>query len=683
VSCWNRIVFAAGVLTGVLGLIVIAGWLAHAAAVIQIGPTLAPMQFNTALGLLTCGVGFVLLASGHSARFVRPCGLAVLFLGGATLLEYALNRSLGIDRLFHGYTITTQAPHPGRMSPISTVLFVCIGSALALLGGRDRAGAFAIAGSLSLIVTTIAGVVFMGYVSGIGSTAGWGDVTRIALHTSLAFVLLGGAGFLAAWIKSDEIGSSCDKLWIAMSTGMAILLASVFLWQALVAQQDAQLELSLAGTANFVRDDIATRVTGDIRALERMARRWEANGGWREAVWGSDAESYAVDMPEFQAIEWIDPTMHVRWVRPVHGNERIVGFNVLAGTPRRYAVLEARRSGRVTLSRPVDLIQGGAGFLIYVPITVHGRFAGMIAGVCKFSNIMARLPPRIKERYDVDMLAGGQTVYDGPVSGAGPWLLRSRAIAFDNQQWNLRITPTRATVATYRTPLPEMLLVAGVLIAVLMVIMIRVTQIAHDTASDLRGSRRTIDDFVVVLEFQKAELENANMELTEIAATDGLTGVKNRRAFTERLDEQFAYARRHNVPLSLILADIDEFKRLNDVFGHQVGDDVLKQIAGVFHDTVREYDFVARFGGEEFAVLALHTDTHGATVLAERLRTAVESFSWTSRAITISVGVAPLTPGMVDADALVKEADDALYRSKARGRNTVTVAGTLERVGVR
>jgi diguanylate cyclase (GGDEF)-like protein len=174
-----------------------------------------------------------------------------------------------------------------------------------------------------------------------------------------------------------------------------------------------------------------------------------------------------------------------------------------------------------------------------------------------------------------------------------------------------------------------------------------------------------------LLAYQR-ELERANARLHALATTDRLTGVSNRGAFNDRLHEAFDRAVRYAHPLSVILLDVDHFKPFNDTFGHPAGDAVLQRVATLLRHTVRETDTVARYGGEEFAVLLPDTDHAGGMVLAERLRRAVAGGSWEKRQITISVGVSTLTPDTADAAALVKEADDALYRSKQTGRNRVS-----------
>ncbi|MCW3095383.1 MAG: diguanylate cyclase domain/uncharacterized domain [Chthonomonadaceae bacterium] len=181
------------------------------------------------------------------------------------------------------------------------------------------------------------------------------------------------------------------------------------------------------------------------------------------------------------------------------------------------------------------------------------------------------------------------------------------------------------------------------------------------------------------LEAQQELLAAANARLEMLAQTDGLTGLKNHRTFHERLAEEIQRAARYDLPLSVLLLDVDCFKAYNDTFGHPAGDQVLKQLAQILQCNIRAADLAARYGGEEFVVILPHTGLEGACQRAENLRLALEQASWPERAITASFGVATWTPETTNATALVAQADEALYHSKRTGRNRVShvVAGEV------
>ncbi|MDQ3070012.1 MAG: GGDEF domain-containing protein [Acidobacteriota bacterium] len=169
------------------------------------------------------------------------------------------------------------------------------------------------------------------------------------------------------------------------------------------------------------------------------------------------------------------------------------------------------------------------------------------------------------------------------------------------------------------------------------------------------------------------QLEEANRRLEEMSFMDALTEVGNRRQFERMLDLEWRRAVRAGTPLSLIMADIDYFKRFNDTHGHQVGDRCLRDVATLLDGIVqRAGDQVARYGGEEFAALLPETDSQGARLIAERMRAAVESLETDGGRVTVSFGVATMVPTEeADPQALVASADAAMYGAKQAGRNQV------------
>lgn len=179
-----------------------------------------------------------------------------------------------------------------------------------------------------------------------------------------------------------------------------------------------------------------------------------------------------------------------------------------------------------------------------------------------------------------------------------------------------------------------------------------------------------------------AQLREVSAELDRLARTDALTGIANRRAFFDLLGVEFRRSRRYARELSVLMLDLDHFKRVNDRWGHPFGDQVLRQTAETISANIRESDFVGRYGGEEFALAMPETGPEQALVAAEKLRRAIEEVEFRagdvppahepSVRVTISIGVASL-PIEADQDEfkLIRRADQALYEAKRTGRNRV------------
>ena len=171
-------------------------------------------------------------------------------------------------------------------------------------------------------------------------------------------------------------------------------------------------------------------------------------------------------------------------------------------------------------------------------------------------------------------------------------------------------------------------------------------------------------------------IENAyHEEIYRLTTTDGLTQVYNKRYFLETLEREMGRANRYGRDLSLILFDIDHFKRINDSYGHLAGDYVLKQLAGVIRSKIRREDVLARYGGEEFAIILPEIDRSGAVAFADKIRALTEQTSFrfesTHIPVTISVGVTIYANTVKDLDAFIRAADEHLYRAKGNGRNRV------------
>ncbi|MDB4915886.1 MAG: diguanylate cyclase [Gemmatimonadetes bacterium] len=178
------------------------------------------------------------------------------------------------------------------------------------------------------------------------------------------------------------------------------------------------------------------------------------------------------------------------------------------------------------------------------------------------------------------------------------------------------------------------------------------------------------------LEEREKELLEVNERLRHMSQTDGLTGLDNRRHLNDRIEEMFAHAKRLKEPFSLVMCDLDKFKSVNDTYGHQAGDEVLKQLAAILREEAREIDRVGRYGGEEFMLLLPGAKLADALTFAERVRKRIEGHTFTFAGGTLtrtaSFGVAGWPHDrIVECDDLVRSADDALYVAKETGRNKV------------
>ena len=202
----------------------------------------------------------------------------------------------------------------------------------------------------------------------------------------------------------------------------------------------------------------------------------------------------------------------------------------------------------------------------------------------------------------------------------------------------------------------------------------------------MRGKEvaRLVEERLHLMDQRTQQLEQANQHWQRLSCLDGLTGIANHRHFEEVLDLEWRRARRAGTVLSLIMIDTDFFKAFNDTYGHQRGDDCLKQVAAALHQTLnRAGDLVARYGGEEFIIILPETNAPGAATIAEALRASVAALeiphesSPTDKIVTISLGVVTGFPEEdFSAASLITAADGAMYQAKREGRNRVSISET-------
>jgi diguanylate cyclase (GGDEF)-like protein len=198
-------------------------------------------------------------------------------------------------------------------------------------------------------------------------------------------------------------------------------------------------------------------------------------------------------------------------------------------------------------------------------------------------------------------------------------------------------------------------------------------------AEESEGRYRELEHRMMSLQRENLDLIVRNRTLSEVSSRDTLTGLYNRWFVIEKLDSELNRSLRHGSPMSILMLDVDHFKRINDTFGHAVGDQVLQAVGKLLRDSCRVYDVPGRYGGEEFCIVLPETKPGNTSVVAERIRSRLESMELpcgdSTIAVTASIGIAgmdvPADSEVLSPAALLDRADRALYSAKNRGRNRV------------
>jgi len=271
----------AGVLTALLGMVVIVGWHTGARTLIQVLPTFVPMQYNTALGFVLCGVGLLLGLRGRPRLAAGAGGLAAL-VGGATLVQYVWGVDLGIDELLRTHDITVGTSHPGRMAPNTAVCFLLVGGALMVHSLVTKPLVRSVSTVLLSCLSLALGVVALsGYLSGLETAYGWGWLTRMAIHTSVGFIVV-SIGLVATVWREDMTPATLLPRWFPVTVFLGTVTAAVSLWQAFDAVRSAAVTRR-ALVEETARIDNTLLVAGILLAVALALAAHLAQAAYRRA----------------------------------------------------------------------------------------------------------------------------------------------------------------------------------------------------------------------------------------------------------------------------------------------------------------------------------------------------------------------------------------------------------------
>ncbi len=509
---WAKwIAFGTGVIAIGLGSAVLLGWHSHTLALIQLNPSFAPMQYNTALSFLLSGVALVSLVWERS-RVALALGTVLVGTALLTLSQYLFNFNLGIDELFLKSYVTTLTSHPGRMSPLTAFCFILFGSGLSLpaLWQRSKWQPMVLSLLSSALIAFSLTAVF-GYITGLTGAYGWGQFTRMALHTALGFGFSGVGLFAVAW-RAETLMNPGVPRWLPIPVAFATITASLALWQCLTGKIHVETGATIAADATGVKNELRASLDSRVRALQRMAKRWEFSGQPPRQAWDGDAQAYLQDFVGFQAIEWVDETFYIRWVAPLAGNESVLNRN-LSTEARRQHALELARDGRVTMiTRPVQLAQGGVGVLVYVPIYYRDKFSGFIVGVVRVRELFdAILLPTLAPGYSVAIFDGDEKIYDhafSPFPAEPDWVVENK-IAEYHVDWRVKLWPNPEWVNARKSPLPLAVLLSGIFTAGLLALTIHLAQSNRRKALESDAANRELQREVADRKRAEADLQKS------------------------------------------------------------------------------------------------------------------------------------------------------------------------------
>lgn len=507
-----RLSICIGALLALMGGIVMGGWFFDLPSLVQILPGWGTMVFNTALGFFLSGLVF--LSMGFPRPFSALGRLAaglVFLLGFATLAEYLGGWNFGIDALFMRSSIVPHPFSPGRMAPNTALCFLLTGICLLCRyhapASRYNLSKDRCTNILATMVTTLGGASAFGYLLDFTPTYRWGTLPEMSIHTSLNFLLVGGSLLALTWKKRRERGESPTEGFHLVSS-VAIITLSLCLWQALTFLQKQHVYSTLETKAEKFSKVFSTQLESQMKALTRMARRWEVGGQPQFEVWRADAQNYVDDFPEYSAIEWVDASYRVRWVVPIEGNERDLNQGLSFHSNVISFLKKVKREKAVDISNVLSLPEGTRGFLSAVPIYGKGGFDGFILAVFKLPRFFDVFLEDISVRDPFFTIwEQGREIYRSPL--LNPQIAdgdsRDAFIQTHNLNWTIRTWLSPEEVRESRTYLPEGVLLFGLLAALFIARLILFYQKEQHHIAAMEATQTDLEEHI----FRRQRVEQA------------------------------------------------------------------------------------------------------------------------------------------------------------------------------
>ncbi|WP_411826343.1 ATP-binding protein [Luteolibacter sp. AS25] len=505
---------AVAICIGFLGILVISGWYLQFPKLVQILPTLAPMQYNTALCFIIASLGLC-AATLNRRGSVAIIGTFLFLIGGVSGIQYILDLDLGVDELLFTHYIFTETSHPGRMSPPTALMFSLSGISLIYLGieYQELVG-IRVAGLLGSLVAILGVIAMVGYIFGLPGAYGWGHLTPMALHTALGALLLGLALMGISWLMESGI-TLHSPAWLPIGAATATLFATLVFWNALKGEDRNQTLRTVEARSDTVKYQILTHLNSRKQSLHRMAERWETAGTPDRKIWESDATMVTGDFPGYRAIVWVDENGITQWKAPVEEYDSLIlGLSQLREEHRRQALEDARTTGLAVISRPINLLWGGKGVFLVEPLSSSGRFQGYLVGVIALNPFFdAILTEDICRGYCVKVYEEGEKIHEAKTFGL-PFSHKHelwQRIHSDGADWQIKISPTLKTVKNLESPYPRAVLLGGVVLSMLLSLSIYLTQSAFTRSEEMASANKYL-----ILEI--AERQKAEKELEEVGA---------------------------------------------------------------------------------------------------------------------------------------------------------------------
>ncbi|PHQ79564.1 MAG: hypothetical protein COB66_06605 [Coxiella sp. (in: Bacteria)] len=774
------------------------------------GGGIAAMRYVSGISIIVASLGVL------SLRF-RPTwacclGAIVFIVGLVALVGY-------IAELHTAHTVLVKVY---RLAPDSALAIVLLGLFIVLFSMQRYAPKICYSlFPLSVVIFVIGLIAVTGYIVNLPSGYVWSRMNPMTLYESIAFTLLG----IVTLVDSMRgLEKTIIKLQYTLPIVFLIagLVFFLMLWQGLKNEIYRNVAQTLQLTSVQIKNLVTNELNERLHNLSSISKAWTEKNGLSKREWQHDAKFILNNVQGFQAIEWVNPQFKVMWIEPLKGNERAQGLDLGFEKNRRIALEDAKRKHIPTITSPITLVQGGRGFLVYVPIYKGSHFDGFILGVFRAKElIQSILPINLRQNYHIQLTMNNAALFSSHDKKITHMWQHDSVFKLLNSQWGLQLNPSPQLIQIFASNLPTISLILGFLFSLALslacyyLILFRYNEhkineqknrlqliyeistlatysisfevlmkkcldlicetlhwpIGHafyfDEKTDAMLPTNTwhstkgknikqfkkvteksnfekgiglpgriwagkqplwIEDVykddtflrakesanlnihaatgfpvlinnqvVAVLEFfdhnilpkdkdmlktfgvlseqmsRSLEKKKSESQLEMLAHYDSVTGLCNRAFFMELLEHAISRAHTTGSKLALLYIDLDNFKHINDTYGHDFGDRLLKQTASRLKNMTKEGDFIARLGGDEFVILIEDLAEYSlANRLAERM-----VYEFNARfvikkkevIVTLSVGIATYPLSGKTVAELMQNSDIAMYHAKSTGKN--------------
>lgn len=442
-------VSAIALATMIYSLVVILGWVFQSLPVVQLMPASAPMQFNTAFCFFLCGLSLLLLDT--TCRWLSLV-LAVFCAAFAlvTLSQDVFNVNYGIDTLFIQPFTAMRTTQIGRMAPntATAFLFLATGLGLGALPVRWRPAPFLVVLNESL-ATALGLVPLLGFISGVETASGWENFARMAVHTSILFVLLGSLVIIRIWHRLED-----RALWLPLPVAIGMSVVTISMAQAVLSQQHQQLEAALQANADHLASETEQEFQSFDLALGRIVRRWQAAGGLPRSLWESDMRAYLNDYPFLSVLARLDVDGRLMWSAGEAKKRQNIPILLAALAADKTRIMQGAHGERHSQNAGLVHLKDGTTYLMLIYPLSHGRRQdGFLLAAIDLDIILTEI---------VQITAGNQvylsvfereqliyTMLLPGIPGDNPWL---KTAAFESEltpDWTFAVIPTQQMLRNY------------------------------------------------------------------------------------------------------------------------------------------------------------------------------------------------------------------------------------------